>query len=259
VLQYDLATGAFLGTFASVGGASTFLSGATFGPDGNLYVGEFNGKAILRFHGRTGAPLGTYATLPESPYSLAFGPGGHLYVGVSRGAVLRVDATTGAVGTYIASPGGADMGGFAFHGDSVFVSYIGSTGSVVQYDATTGLQRATLLTGLDGNGPRAPVFGPDGYLYVPVWQTRTVKKLAPPGWGFVGDIVNDSAVVNGQPVTPMSVAFAPSGELLVLNDPCCDGPDTVRRYDRNTGAFLGTLVQANAGGLGRANTLLVWP
>jgi hypothetical protein len=97
------------------------------------------------------------------------------------------------------------------------------------------------------------VFGADGSLYVPDWQTPNVKRFAPTTHAFVGNFISDPAV------TPVGLAFAPSGDLLVLNDPGVAGSDTVRRYDGTTGAFLDTLVPAGSGGLGRGSAILLSP
>src|SRR5262249_42832236 len=56
--RYNAHTGAFVDTFVSDGRLSGF-SAFTFGPDGNIYAGEFNfDHNILRFSGVTGQFLG---------------------------------------------------------------------------------------------------------------------------------------------------------------------------------------------------------
>ena len=54
VLRYDLASGAFLGVFASGGGLDNPV-GLTFGPDGNLYVASGETDQVLRYDGTSGA------------------------------------------------------------------------------------------------------------------------------------------------------------------------------------------------------------
>lgn len=62
-----------------------------FGPDGNLYVSDFGGTTVRRFHGTTGAELAPAATGFGPPGGLTFGPDGDLYVGnFGTSAVIRV-------------------------------------------------------------------------------------------------------------------------------------------------------------------------
>jgi len=256
VLKYDLATGASQGTFTT-GGALAFAYDVILGPDSYVYVADFTNKTIQRFDAQSGAGRGIFSSLSAihcSPYRIVFGPDTNLYVGCQGGSVERISGVDGSsMGTFVAAPAsGGDMGGLAFYQGSLFVTYITSpNGTLVQYNATTGALVATLYSSFAGNGPRSPLFGTDGAMYVPEWQTRNVKKFAPTTHAFVGDFISDAGV------TPMSLGFAPSGELLVLSDP--GGSDTVRRYDATSGAFLGTLVAAGSGGLARSAAMLVMP
>lgn len=253
VLEYDLATGAFRRIFAS---GFTHAFGIAPGPDGRIYVADFTARTIVRLDAQSGASLGVFASPSCDPYEVQFGPGGDLFVGCSGGAVQRFHGTTGAaLGTFVATPGtGYDMGGMTFRDGSLFVSYVHSpNGSVMRYDAATGAPQGTVHAGFSSNGPRRAAFGPDGAMYVPDWQTPTVRKFAPSTLTDLGNIVNDGFAV------PMNVAFTPGGELLVLSDPCCDGPDTIRRYNPTNGTFLGVLVAAGSGGLTRASAMVLVP
>jgi sugar lactone lactonase YvrE len=253
VLNYDVSTGAFLGVFAS-GGGLTSANGLGFGPSGDLYVVDSSTSNVLRYDGGTGAFVGVFSNATNCWYQPTFGPDGNLYVGCSGGTIQRFNGTTGAsLGVFVPAPSGSvDFGGMAFFNGSLFVTYVG-IGTLVQYNATTGALVATLYSGFSGNGPRTPVFGPDGSMYVPEWQTHNVKKFAASTYAFLGNFISDAGL------TPYSVAFAPDGTLLALNDPCCSGPDTVRRYDSTTGAFLSVLVTAGSGGLSRAPQMLRAP
>lgn len=250
ILSYDPVTGASLGDF-TIGGSYTYATGMTYGPDGNLYLCDFSTGNVLKYNGITGVYLGKFATVAnQNPYNVSFGPDGNLYVGVSGGNILRYNGTTGAlIGTFITAPSGSDFGGMAFHNGSLFVSYLGGSGSLYQYNATTGALVANLYSGFYGNGPRSPLFGPNGSLYVPVWQTSSIAQFTNANYAFNGNLVNDPSL------SPMSLAIAPDGNLLALNDN--GNNDSVRRYDINTGAYLGTLVTAGSGGLGRGTTILI--
>jgi hypothetical protein len=251
VLQYNGTTGAFQSVFANQNVTSP--RGLLFGPDGNLLVADGNDPAsgdpasVERFDGKTGAFLNYFVT-PSSgglqhPSGMVFGPDGtndgklDLYVGVGhlgaagdQGAIYRYDGTTGA-----------------FKG--VFVS------------AGSG--------GLSGPGPQ--VFGADGNLYV-----ANFRNGPPSGGEFpAGDVLEfegpsgpNPGVFLGTFVAGGSGGLANPNAILFGPDPSGNGhtdlyvatcqlsstktePNTsqVLRYDATTGAFLGTFVTPDSGGL----------
>src|SRR5207244_399400 len=117
VMRYSGTTGAPLpasglsgATFvAPNSGGLNITTGVTFGPDGNLYVDSFNSNSVLRYNGRTGAFLGTFASAPalSGPQGLTFGPDGNLYVAsFNMSTVVRFDGQTGAFRDVFASGGG---------------------------------------------------------------------------------------------------------------------------------------------------------
>jgi hypothetical protein len=81
VKRYDATTGTDLGVFATApsGQLDTPVKFA-FGPDGDLFVGEYRTLKIKRFDGQTGAYKGIFAESPLAPYNsdsltgLAFSP-----------------------------------------------------------------------------------------------------------------------------------------------------------------------------------------
>jgi streptogramin lyase len=248
VLQYNGTTGAFQSVFTSQNVTSP--RGVLFGPDGNLYVADGNSVAdadpasVERFDGKTGAFL-NYFVAPasgglEHPSYMVFGPDGtndgklDLYVAATHvGTILRYDGTTGA-----------------FKG--VFVS-VGSGG-------------------LDA--PQGMVFGPDGNLYVASgnWFTssngpfysgdfpagavlRFEGPSGPNPGAFLGTFVAGSC---GGLANPNGILFGPNGHLYVTSsvqsghggDLIAEpGTSQVLQYDGTTGAFLGTFVTPDSGGL----------
>jgi sugar lactone lactonase YvrE len=85
VVEYTQA-GVYVRTFIPNGvGGLVLPGGIAFGPDGNLYVANilvdenFNdiGSTILRFNGKTGAPMGTFVGAGNGlgvPFAMRFGP-----------------------------------------------------------------------------------------------------------------------------------------------------------------------------------------
>jgi DNA-binding beta-propeller fold protein YncE len=85
VVEYTQA-GAYVRTFIDNGSGGLVLPGGiAFGPDGNLYVANIlvdenfkdTGSTILRFDGKTGAPMGTFVAAGNGlgvPFAMRFGP-----------------------------------------------------------------------------------------------------------------------------------------------------------------------------------------
>jgi len=251
ILMYDASSGASLGTFLS-GAKFTGPVGGTRASDGSIWIIDNPSATAYHYAGNNAATLGSFTVSPgTNKYAdgIAVGPSGDVFVGVTGGVIQRYGTDGTPKGAFVTPPSGVDFGGMCFHGSSLFVSFIGPTnGSLVQYDGSTGTMIKTLYSTFAGNGPRVPAFGPDGNLYVPVWQTSTVFK-------FNGTtLASDGALVNDSGLSAMAIAFGPDGALWVLDDP--SSPNSVRRYDLTTGGYLSTLVAVGAGGLGRAPTII---
>ena len=115
VLQYDGATGVFLGTFVSVGsGGLAHPTGLTFGPDGNLYVMSFATNSILRYDATDGRFLDEFVPAGRGglgrPQMGVFGPDGNLYVAsFATDSVLRYDGTSGDFMDEFVPPGSGGL------------------------------------------------------------------------------------------------------------------------------------------------------
>jgi hypothetical protein len=107
-MRYDGTTGALLpapgqtgAVFASAGGL-TVGPPLVFGPDGNLYVGDFGHSSVWRFNGATGQFIDIFVSpgsggLNGTGPLMLFGPDNNLYVfSEKNNNVLRYDGTTGA-------------------------------------------------------------------------------------------------------------------------------------------------------------------
>jgi WD40 repeat protein len=118
ILEYDGATGAFIGVFASGNGLSN-VRGLTFGPDANLYVANFGGGSVLRFNGTTGTFIDEFVAAGSGglsfPRPLIFGADNNLYVGsYGSGDILRYNGTTGAFTDVFVPAGSGGLGGPTF-------------------------------------------------------------------------------------------------------------------------------------------------
>lgn len=242
VLRYDLASGAFLGVFASGGGLDNPV-GLTYGPDGALYVVSADSDEILRYDGNTGAFLGAFVVGPLlGGRQLNFGPQGDLYLASGSGdRILRYDGTSGVLLGVAAQGGGLDgPTSFTFGpgGDLYVGSVLGD--AVLRFDGQTGAFEGVFAhEHLDG--PHDVAFGPEGHLYVSnAFGSEDVVRFDGQTGAFLDVFVVDPGVT-----FPLGLTWTSDGGLLVANQ----GGDDVRRYDARTGALDKVLVGPGSGGL----------
>ena len=167
IKRYDAYTGAFIDTFVSDGRLSGFTA-FTFGPDGNIYAGEFNGAHdILRFDGMTGHFIGIFnhgnPFLDAAVTGLTFGADGNLYAcRWIANLVERYDGTTGAfIDDFVtAGSGGLKTADYLHFGpdDNLYVAGQGN-GAILRYDGTTGAFIDVFTSG-------GPALFPKGVLFV---------------------------------------------------------------------------------------------
>jgi hypothetical protein len=216
-----------------------------------LYVGDAINNTVQRFDAATGASLGTFVMGNKSldgPRGMIFDGAGHLLVAnqnVNRGKpgeILRYDAATGAfLGELV--PFQDPHAPFAPRGivlkDNVlYVASLqdaGTTkagfapdGEVDRYDATTGqfLGALSRPAGWVGRfNPRGAAFGPDGNLYVGVFDSSNLNA----GYVVKYDVSTNAATIfafnNGDAVAdrgetadlhrPEGLTFGPDGNLYV--------------------------------------------
>jgi len=241
VLRYDPVSGAFLGVFASGGGLDNPV-GLTFAPDGDLYVASGETDEVLRFDGTSGAFLGAFGGGGLSaPRQLNFGPDGFLYVASgATNQILRFDAASGTFVGVFASGGGLNgPTSFTFGPDGDL--YVGSVlnDRIKRYDGETGVFLGDFVTS-NVDGPHDLAFGPDRKLYVTNAFNRRIVRFDAVTGAFVDNFITDL-----QLSAPLGLCWDDAGDLLVVNQ----GGNEVRRYDGETGAFLGSLFAPGEGGL----------
>jgi outer membrane protein assembly factor BamB len=242
----------------------------TFGPDGNLYVGVNNfgppdESFILRFNGRTGAFIDTFASGGglSGPTNLTFGPDGNLYVASFGGLapnskVIRYNGITGAfIDDFVPVGSGGLSGaeGLAFGPDGNLYVTSRVTNQVLRYDGSTGAFLGVFATG-GQNGPIDLVFGPDGNLYVlnnnsNCCSGASLEVLRFNGLtgAFVGVFV--STFIGG--TNGSSLVFGPDGNLYVTTGFV---DNSVQRFNGSTGQPLGAFVSPGSGGLDNATGLI---
>jgi hypothetical protein len=111
VLEYDGASGAFVGAFVAAsgnGGGPIDPYGFSFS-GGALYVTSFFTDSVTKYHATTGAYLATLVASGsgglDGPTALAFGPNNDVFVASQNDdTVRRYHAATGAfLGTWVAA------------------------------------------------------------------------------------------------------------------------------------------------------------
>jgi len=284
VLRYDEQTGAFVDEFVKKNSGGLF-SGANMdlGPDHNLYVsnGLFsqNNKAndVLRFDGATGAFLGDFTDSGQltDPRGIIFGRDGNLYVadGDGPGQVQRYNGQTGAfLDTFVslASGGLSHPSGMLFGSDGNLYVIATDQSEVLRFQGPTGKHPGAFIDTFvtSGSGglhiPLALTFGPDGNLYVANSQANNstpggILRYNGKTGAFIDTFV---APGSGGLIKPLSVVFGAGGDLFVGSSDATGGSvasphtSTVLRYDGITGAFLGTFVTPDSGGLRYPSQLL---
>jgi len=155
-------TGANLGTFATLGIADLAI-GLAFGPNGNLFVGQYSSGNVVQFNGKTGALMGVFAQGNGITYAgaIAFSPQGNLIV-ASHGS-SQVLSFNGATGAFIGSIGGT-VGtplGLAFNSaGNLFVTSPGE--GVLEFNGNTGASEGTFVTITPPLVGYALAFNPNG-------------------------------------------------------------------------------------------------
>jgi hypothetical protein len=164
-LRFNGTTGAFIGAFVS-GGALAYPRGLKFGPDGNLYVVNYNTAQVLRYNGASGSFMGAFVSAGSgglfTPSDLTFGPDGNLYITggtFPAPGVFRYNGTTGAfMNQFAVFPDNTFPIDLAFGPDhNLYVVSQGSFFGVLRFNGQTGVFIDNFIS--NGSGGLSNPFG----------------------------------------------------------------------------------------------------
>ncbi len=195
---HDDETGEFIGNFA------TDISGPTrtkIGPDGFLYVLQWNGNGKVRRYELDGNDLGEFSSVGvNQSIGLDWDMDGNLYVSSYNGDSVRKFDTDGVdQGLFIDSNllGPTNIW-FDDNGDLLVSDYNGT--AVKRFD-NTGTFIGDFMTGLSQS--EGVAYLPNGEILMGNGATHSVKRFAPDG-SYIDDIIPNSS---GNLLTPNAVVL----------------------------------------------------
>ena len=242
VLQYDGATGTFVGVFASkIGGQ---FNGMAWGPNGNLYTSHMLNTSrwrIAEFDGTTGAFVQnvldiTSTTGATVAKGVAFGPDGDMYVGdFWNHLVTRYDGITFAVKAVTTQIVGTPSGmHFAPNGNLYVLS--GGFNRIYEYDVSgNGIVEINQLDLMPGAAqPQDFAWGPNGNIFVSRGSVGGVAELDGNSGAYLGDFIapDSNLPTNG-------VAFDAYGRFMTA---IVFPVSRIDSYDPLTGASTGIFI-----------------
>ncbi|HEX5036050.1 MAG TPA: Calx-beta domain-containing protein [bacterium] len=243
VLRYNGTTGAFIGEFVVAGsGGLDGPDGMAFGPDGNLYVLDFEPDKIFRFDGSTGAFIDEFVSSGTSGDDLILGPDQNFYAADFDNAIVRKVTPSGVSSAFATA--GENLDFLVFGPDGNLYVSDSAKDSVFRFDGTTGALIDTFVTAGAGglSAPGGLDFGPDGNLYVDTLENNQVLKFDGNTGAFLSIFVPaGSGGLDG----PFDLFFRSDGRLYVVSA----NTNQILRYDGTTGDFIDAFVTAGSGGL----------
>ncbi len=237
-------------------------TGMTYGPDGNLYVGNFVGSGEILKYSPSGTFLGAFVsnvnngglTTPAVD-GVIFRPDGKLYVASRDNAnVLRFDATTGAyIDEFIVAGSGglSQIKGMEFGADGNIYLSSAATSQVLRFSRSSGAYLGQFVGAGSGGlaNPRSLTFGPDGNLYVSSSNSNSVLRYHGTTGVFIDAFIPSK---RGGLLNPGELLFN-NGNLYVASQ----NSNQVLRFDGTTGAFMDAVDPSNSVTMDRPIGLLV--
>ena len=145
IAEFDGQTGAFIQNVVDVqNGGFSIAKGLAFGPDGDLYVGDFFAQRIIRYDGTTFIEKSSTPTneIVGTPNGMHFAPNGNLFV-LSGGfnAIKEYNVSDGGVefmGIFAEIPGSSQPQDFTWGPNGNIFITRGTTGGIAEVDGETG-------------------------------------------------------------------------------------------------------------------------
>lgn len=214
--------------------------GLEIGPDGNLYVASYLGRAIVALNPDTGEIVQRFgrAEQVELPVALAFGPDASLYWTSFPGMGVQVGriAPGGATERVSSLPMG-DWPIFFSPDGRLFVGQVFFSDGLYELDPEFNSAPRRMRTPLHNIGAYA--FGPDGLTYACDFDNNRVLRFDLLNEDFATEVVVDAVTL------PFALAFDAAGQLLLAYSPSPSG-DVISRVDLDTGA-LATVLTTTTG------------
>ena len=235
--RFDGHTGEYLGYLYS--GEHAIGPGAfAFGPDGNLYIPDWDSNRILRYDGKTRQFIDVFVEPGsgglDGPTGLVFGPNGNLFVtGLGSDNVVRYDGQTGEFIDVFASEGLDTPHSLRFGPDGDLYVTSDANNRLIRFDGQTGTLGQVLAEGDYLDGPLDLRFGPDDLLYVSNRWNGSVARYDPVTGDALGYFVQPHSGGIGW---AFGLAFGPDGNLYVADQ--SDFRGAIYRYDGQTGVYL---------------------
>ncbi|HHM21492.1 MAG TPA: hypothetical protein ENJ20_05660, partial [Bacteroidetes bacterium] len=248
--RYEPVTGSFNNTLVSSGLSDP--RDMVIGPDGLLYVSNYNSDRIKVYDPYTGNFISTFASNNmNGPTGLTFGPDGHLYVAnFNSDNVVKFNGSTGAFMGVFASGNGLNNPGVGLvFGPDGHLYVANEQGKVLRFHGTTGAflgQFFELQNPWDKLGDIT--FDKQGNWYASNTDRSWIVKYSYNGT-FLGQFSNGGSINS-----PVGLTFGPDNNLYVA-----DRVDNkVYRFNGSSGNFMN--IFANSGnGLNGAYGALFLP
>ena len=228
------------GAFESVFSPGISAVGIAFGPSGDLFAADFEGRAVYRINGTTGQFEATISGAEVTrPLGLACGPDGDIYVtDNSQARVVRYDGRSGAYKGVFASGGLTGPWHLIFGPDGdLYVSSSGN-GRVMRFDGTTGASKGIFASSASVREVYGLAFGPSGDLYVSASHLDPIFRFNGTTGAFIGAFTSGRQLIDAD-----GVLFGPNGDLYVANY----GSREVARFDGVTGVFMSAMSNSTLG------------